>query len=83
MKGKAYTYLQIIGVAPSFQGQGFGGKLLHALIEKSEQTGVPIYLETETEANVSLYEYFGFSVIKKIMLPIINLPMWEMIRLNM
>ena len=77
---KFYGYLQVIGVAPVFQGQGFAGKLLRALIERCEQTGVSIYLETETEANVSMYEHFGFTVIKKIKLPIIDLPMWEMTR---
>jgi ribosomal protein S18 acetylase RimI-like enzyme len=80
MGGKPYIYLQIIGVATAFQGQGFGGQLLRALIEKSEQAGVSLYLETETEANVSLYEHFGFTVIKEIVLPIIDLPMWEMTR---
>ena len=78
--GKPYIYLQIIGVAPAFQGQGFGAQLLRALIEKSEQAGISLYLETETEANVSMYEHFGFAVIKEIMLPIIELPMWEMTR---
>jgi ribosomal protein S18 acetylase RimI-like enzyme len=80
MGRKPYIYLQVIGVAPAYQGQGFGGQLLRALIEKSEQAGVSLYLETETEANVSLYEHFGFTVIKKVMLPIIGLPMWEMTR---
>jgi ribosomal protein S18 acetylase RimI-like enzyme len=80
MGGKPYIYLQIIGVATALQGQGFGGQLLRALIEKSEQAGISLYLETETEANVSLYEHFGFTVIKEIVLPIIDLPMWEMTR---
>jgi ribosomal protein S18 acetylase RimI-like enzyme len=80
MNGKPYIYLQVIGVAPAFQGQGFGAQLLRALIEKSEQAGVSLYLETETEANVSLYEHFGFTVVKKIVLPLIDLPMWEMTR---
>jgi ribosomal protein S18 acetylase RimI-like enzyme len=80
MNGKPYIYLQIIGVAPSFQSQGFASKLLRALIEKSEQTGVSLYLETETQANVSMYEHFGFTVIKRIVLPTIDLPMWEMTR---
>ncbi|MBM4464439.1 MAG: GNAT family N-acetyltransferase [Chloroflexi bacterium] len=80
MSGKPYIYLQIIGVAPAMQGQGFGGRLLRALIEKSEQTGVSLYLEAETESNVSMYEHLGFAVIKKIVLPIIDLPMWEMTR---
>ena len=80
MRGKSFIYLQVIGVAPQFQGQGFAAKLLRALIEKSERAGVPIYLETETESNVRMYEHLGFVVIKKITLPIINLPMWEMMR---
>jgi ribosomal protein S18 acetylase RimI-like enzyme len=80
MQGKSFIYLLIIGVAPQFRGQGFAGKLLRALIDKSERAGVPIYLETETESNVRMYEHFGFEVVKKIVLPVINLPMWELTR---
>ena len=47
-----------------------------------EIEGKPIYLETETEENVSLYKKFGFEILKKITLPELNLPMWEMIRYN-
>ena len=80
MKGKLFIYLQIIGVASKFHGQGFGGKLLRALIEKSERIGSALYLETETEDNVKMYERFGFKLVKQITLPGINLPMWEMVR---
>ena len=59
----------------------FGGKLLRAVIEKAEIEKVPIYLETQKEANVSLYEKYGFSVKKKVILPEpLNLPMWLMVR---
>jgi len=78
MKGKSFIYLQIIGVASEFQGQGFGGKLIRTLIKKSEQAEDLICLETEN--NVEMYERFGFKLIKQITLPVINLPMWEMIR---
>ena len=80
MKGRTYIYLMVLGVASEFQGQGFGGKLLRALIEESEQAGVPIYVETETERNVGMYKRFGFRVLRQITLPIINLPQWEMVR---
>ncbi len=80
MQGRPYLYLLVIGVAPQFQGKGFGGRLLRALIEKSELMQAPIYLETETEDNVRLYEYFGFEVIKEVMLPVVDLPMWELVR---
>ena len=76
-----YIHLLIMGVSQEFQGKGFGGQLLRAVIEKAETEGKPIYLETQKEANVSLYEKYGFSVKKKITLPEpLNLPMWLMVR---
>lgn len=80
MQGRNFTYLLIIGVSPQYQGLGLGGKLLAALFADSKQSGLPIYLETETEENVRLYEHLGFSVLNMVTLPLIDLPMWEMIR---
>ncbi len=80
MKGSPFIYLPVIGVASEFQGQGCGGRLLSALIAESEQAGIPLYLETESERNVRWYERFGFESVKQINLPMINLPMWEMAR---
>ena len=80
MKGRKYIYLIIIGVASEFQGQGFGKKLLGGLIEESDRTGVPIYLETETERNAGMYERLGFRSLDRITLPVVDLPMWEMLR---
>jgi len=76
-----YIYLPIIGVKQEFQGKGFGGKLLRAIVEKAEIERKPIYLETQIESNVTLYEKYGFHVTKKIDLPEpLNLPMWLMVR---
>ena len=80
LQGRNYLYLQLIGVAPQYQGLGLGGKLLAALFAESEQKGLPIYLETETDKNVQIYQHLGFEVLKKATLPLIGLPMWEMIR---
>ncbi len=80
MQRKSFLNLQIIGVARQHQGQGFGWMLLDVLIIEIEAENKPLYLETETEDNVRLYERFGFRVIKKVELPLINLPMWEMVR---
>jgi len=76
-----YIHLLMMAVSKEFQGKGFGGKLIRALIEKSEIERKPIYLETQNEKNVTLYEKFGFYVVKKINLPDpLNLPMWLMFR---
>ena len=77
----SYIYLFIIGVSQELQGKGFGGKLLRAIVEKADIERKPMYLETQNEENVSLYEKYGFYVVKKINLPDpINLPMWLMVR---
>ncbi len=75
-----YIYLAIIGVSQEFQGKGFGGKLLRAVVEKAEIERKSIYLETQIETNVKLYEKYGFYVYKKINLPVLNLPLWLMVR---
>jgi ribosomal protein S18 acetylase RimI-like enzyme len=80
MGTRPFIYLLIIGVASEYQGQGFGGKLLRALIEKSKESGIALYLETATEENVRMYERFGFKMLRRITLPVIQLPMWEMVR---
>ena len=80
MKSTPFIYLEVLGVAPVSQGQGLGGRLLRALIEKSDQMSLPIYLETETERNIGMYARFGFRVLTEITLPVLNLPMWEMVR---
>lgn len=80
MKGREYLYLFILGVLPECQGKGFGGKILHALSEAADGAVLPVYLETETEENVRMYEKYGFTVVRKIMLDVLEVPMWEMVR---
>lgn len=80
MAGRSYFYLMVVGVASEFQGQGFGGLIIRELIDKCEKSGNHLYIETETQENVEFYKRYGFKVIKEITLPIVNLPMWEMIR---
>ena len=80
MKNMSFAYLQIIGVASENQGKGYGGKLLKELIAMTDKVKLPIYLETETESNVRLYERFGFKTLEEMDLPVINQPMWTMLR---
>ncbi len=80
MKGRDYIYLMVLGVDPEFQKQRFGSKLLNAIIDESEKNMIPIYLETSTERNVTMYQKFGFKVLNKMIHPIIELPQWKMLR---
>lgn len=78
--GRHYLYLAVIGVAPEAQRQGLAGRLLRALLAEADQARQPVYLETEAESNVGLYERFGFRVLKRIAIPPAALPVWEMLR---
>ncbi len=78
--GRQYLYLAVIGVAAESRGQGLAGRLLRALLAEADQLRQPVYLETETEGNVGLYERFGFRVLKQITIPPPALPVWEMLR---
>jgi len=80
MAGHTFLYVSVLGVATTLQGKGFGKRLLAAAIEECERKGLYLYLETETEENARMYEHFGFSLLKKITLPQVDLPMWEMAR---
>lgn len=73
-----YFYLYIIGVEPDHQGTGIGTRLINSMLANLPPE-IPIYLETETERNVRLYERLGFKVLKKVMIPILQLSMWEML----
>jgi ribosomal protein S18 acetylase RimI-like enzyme len=57
-----HWYLAVIGVEPTRQGEGLGGKLLSAVLGRLDATSVPAYLETSTEANVAWYRHHGFEV---------------------
>ena len=72
----------MLGVLPGYQGQGHGGALLdavHALAEP-HPTATGVYLDTETEKNVGLYERFGYRVVGREQLA--DLPIWCMFRPN-
>lgn len=80
MGERDHLYLQILGVAPDHQGAGVGGRLLRELLSRADTQSLPVYLETESESNVAMYEHFGFRVVEQITLRSVDLPMSEMVR---
>ncbi len=57
-----HWYLPMIGVDPSFQGQGLGSALLRHALARCDEASLPAYLESSNPANVPLYERHGFEV---------------------
>ena len=58
-----HWYLMILGVDPPHQGQGVGGQLLHPVLARADGEGLPCYLETAKERNLSFYVRHGFEVV--------------------
>jgi predicted GNAT family N-acyltransferase len=56
----AHWYIWALGVDPAYQGHGFGGQLVGAVLRQAATQGLPCYLDTESPRNVSFYQQFGF-----------------------
>lgn len=88
MKGTSrWLYLQSVGVLRSKHGEGYGSKLLRTVTDTADALAVPVYLETESERNESMYQYFGFRTVEKVTMkvpgddrPDAKFTMWLMIR---
>lgn len=53
-------YLSIVGVAPRYQGQGLGRRLIRPMLDRLDRNGCACYLETFTPRNMSFYRRMGF-----------------------
>jgi len=61
----SHWYLQIIGVDPKYQGQGFASQLIKPMLERIDREHLPCFLETNIEKNVAIYQRFGFGVVSE------------------
>ena len=75
-----HWFLDSVGVLPQYQGKGYGGKLIRAMLVRTDRESLPVYLDTMDEADVRRYEHFGFKVIDKSPVPKTNLINWSMLR---
>jgi ribosomal protein S18 acetylase RimI-like enzyme len=75
-----HWYLWNIGVDPQFQGKGYASKLLRAMFGRIDKEGLHCYLETQREANLSLYQHYGFKVVEQFIVPGTEFTNWAMLR---
>lgn len=57
---RPHWYLATLGVAPESAGAGVGGALLRSRLMRCDARGQAAYLESSKEANIAVYEHFGF-----------------------
>jgi ribosomal protein S18 acetylase RimI-like enzyme len=75
-KGDDVAYLWQIGVDPSCQGKGHGGRLLHQVFEVMAPRFPRCILRTEQERNVPFYEKHGFRCLKREAVAVSQLEVW-------
>ena len=61
-KDPKHWYLGYLGVRCDSQGQGTGSRMLREVLDQADTAGVPAYLESSNEKNLTLYERHGFAV---------------------
>ncbi len=74
-----HWYLASLGTLPERQGTGAGSALLRARLAEVDREGVAAYLESSNEANLPLYQRFGFEVTKELRVDDAP-PVWPMLR---
>jgi ribosomal protein S18 acetylase RimI-like enzyme len=64
-----HWYLQVIGVDPPYQRQGFSSRLIRPMLERIDRERMPCSLETNIDKNVAIYRRFGFEIISQDKMP--------------
>ena len=75
-----HWYLATLGVDPPHQGKGYGNRLLHAVLPRADQAGMPAYLETDKERNLAYYARQRFAETDKVFPAAGGPPTWTMWR---
>lgn len=77
-----HWHLSPIAVDPCYQGKGHARSLMNAMLTRLDREGLPCFLETQSERNVSIYERYGFEVVEKGIIPCSDVHHWAMLRID-
>ncbi|MFC1948799.1 GNAT family N-acetyltransferase [Chloroflexota bacterium] len=75
-----YWYLDMLGVAPVFQGKGCASRLLRPMFDRIDLENLPCYLSTANPNNVPIYQHFGFRLMEQMTVPGMDVTLSAMLR---
>jgi GNAT superfamily N-acetyltransferase len=76
----SHMYLEILGVDPKYQKQGFSSKLMKPMVQRLDRQELPCFLETQDPQDVPIYQHFGFEIIDQSAIPESPLTSWALLR---
>jgi GNAT superfamily N-acetyltransferase len=77
---RRHLYLALLAVDPAHQGHWFASKLIHPVLERLNEEGMPAYLETQNLKNVAMYGRWGFRLLREEIMPGSDFKMYLMLR---
>ena len=82
---KAFTdnydwYLYNLSIKKDAQGKGIASKLMRPMLQFCDDERMVAYLETNKAANVSLYQHYGFDLMKEELIPKTPVTHYAMVR---
>lgn len=75
-----HLHFRIVGVQPEYRGKGYSSALIRLMLDKADAAQRPVYLETQSEKNVAIYEHLGFRIVDEDKVPGVGMPSWGMLR---
>ena len=73
-------YLFNLSIKKDAQGKGIASKLMRPMLQFCDDERMPAYLETNKEANVAIYQHYGFELMKEEMIPKTPVTHYAMVR---
>ena len=73
-------YLYNLSVKKEAQGQGIAGRLMRPMLRFCDDERMVAYLETNKEANVGIYQHYGFDLMREELIPKTPVMHYAMVR---
>ena len=73
-------YLYNLSIRKDAQGKGLASKLMRPMLQFCDEERMVAYLETNKEANVGLYQHYGFALMKEELIPNTPVMHYAMVR---
>jgi GNAT superfamily N-acetyltransferase len=74
-----HWYLSVIGTDTLHRGKGVGPALLQPILKICDEQGLPAYLESSNQLNISFYIRHGFEILQDVIIPG-GPTLWPMLR---